>query len=215
MSHKLTRRRFLELSALASAGFTLFPGALRALAQGDPTATPVALPPAPAAAPIDLEAIGGMDKLVELAQAEGELSTIALPDDWANYGQMKKDFFAKYPFLKHNDLAPDAGSGDEIQAIIANAGNSGPQNPDTIDVGFIWGKRAKEQGLLQPYKVSTWDSIPADLKDADGYWIGNYFGTMSFIVNTDVVTNVPQDWSDLLKPEYKGMIALRRPYQQQ
>ena len=31
---------------------------------------------------------------------------------------------------------------------------------------------------------------------------------MSFLVNTDVVKNVPQDWSDLLKPEYKGQIAM-------
>jgi putative spermidine/putrescine transport system substrate-binding protein len=27
-------------------------------------------------------------------------------------------------------------------------------------------------------------------------------------VNTDVVPNVPQDWADLLKPEYKGQVAL-------
>ena len=31
---------------------------------------------------------------------------------------------------------------------------------------------------------------------------------LSFEVNTAVVTNVPQDWADLLKPEYKGQVAL-------
>ena len=31
---------------------------------------------------------------------------------------------------------------------------------------------------------------------------------MAFEVNTAVVQNVPQDWADLLKPEYKGQIAL-------
>ena len=31
---------------------------------------------------------GGMDGLIEAAKAEGELNVIALPDDWANYGQI-------------------------------------------------------------------------------------------------------------------------------
>lgn len=205
----ISRRKFLQWSALVSAGVgASLVGLPRVFAQ-DPTATPEpALPPAPAPGPIDLKAAGGMDKLIEAAKAEGQLSTIALPNDWANYGQMKKDFFAKYDFLKLNDLNPDGGSGDEIEAIKANAGNSGPQNPDVIDVGFVWGKTAKEAGLLQPYKVETWDTISDDLKDPDGYWYADYFGTMAFEVNADVVTNVPQDWSDLLKPEYKGMIAL-------
>ncbi|MEI7771838.1 MAG: extracellular solute-binding protein, partial [Chloroflexales bacterium] len=135
-------------------------------------------------------------------------STIALPDDWANYGEMKKAFLAKYPFLKHNDLNPDGSSAQEVEAIKANAGNTGPQNPDVIDVGFTWGDQAKGEKLLQPYKVATWDSIPAALKDADGYWVADYYGVMAFEVNTDVVKNVPQDWADLLKPEYKGQIAL-------
>jgi putative spermidine/putrescine transport system substrate-binding protein len=67
---------------------------------------------------------------------------------------------------------------------------------------------AKDEGLLQPYKVATWDSIPDSLKDADGYWYADYYGKMAFEVNADVVANVPQDWADLLKPEYAGMIAL-------
>lgn len=209
MTKFVSRRQFLKSAAFAAAAAAASAQGIRAFAQGGtPTATPNPLPPPPAAGPIDLNAIGGMDKLVELAQQEAELSTIALPNDWANYGKMKTDFFAKYPFLKYNDLSPDASSGDEIEAIRANAGNKGPQNPDVIDVGFIWGSLAKSQGLLQPYKVATWDSIPAEVKDADGYYYGNYYGTMVFEVNTDVVQNVPQDWNDLLKPEYKGQIAI-------
>ncbi|HEX7222408.1 MAG TPA: extracellular solute-binding protein, partial [Candidatus Limnocylindrales bacterium] len=37
---------------------------------------------------------------------------------------------------------------------------------------------------------------------------GDYYGVLAFEVNTAVVANVPQDWSDLLKPEYAGQIAL-------
>ena len=45
-----------------------------------------------------------------------------------------------------------------------------------IDVGLSFGPAAKTEGLMQPYKVSTWDSIPADAKDADGHWYGDYYG---------------------------------------
>ncbi|MBI1278969.1 MAG: ABC transporter substrate-binding protein [Anaerolineaceae bacterium] len=207
-STNMSRRKFLQLASLASAGIAVSIAGIPAFAQ-DATATPEApLPAAPAPGPIDLEAAGGMDKLIEAAKAEGELSTIALPDSWANYVQIKKDFFAQYDFLKYNDLNPDGSSAQEIEAIKANAGNKGPQNPDVIDVGFSWGKSSIEEGLLQPYKVATWDTIPDAAKDPDGYWYGDYYGTLVFEVNADVVTNVPEDWSDLLKPEYKGQIAL-------
>ncbi len=31
---------------------------------------------------------------------------------------------------------------------------------------------------------------------------------LSFVVNKDIVKNVPQDWADLMKPEYANMVAL-------
>ncbi len=203
----LSRRKFLELAALVSAGLVVTP---RIGFAQDATETPMpALPAAPAPGPLTAEEAGGMDALIAAATAEAELSTIALPDDWANYGEIKQSFLAKYPGITtYNDLNPEGSSAQEVDAITANAGNTGPQNPDVIDVGFLWGKTAKDQGLLQPYKVATWDTIPDALKDPDGFWYGDYYGKMAFEVNADVVTNVPQDWSDLLKPEYQGMIAI-------
>jgi putative spermidine/putrescine transport system substrate-binding protein len=59
-----------------------------------------------------------------------------------------------------------------------------------------------------PYKVKTWDTIPDEFKDPDGAWYGDYYGVLSFEVNTQVITNVPKDWADLLKPEYKNKVAL-------
>ncbi len=149
-----------------------------------------------------------MSALYEAAKAEGMLSTIALPHDWCNYGGVIDAFKAKYPGIEVNELNPDAGSGDEIEAIKANKDNTGPQAPDVIDVGLAFGPSSKAEGLIQPYKVSTWESIPADAKDAEGYWYGDYYGVMSFLVNTDVQPDVPQDWSDLLDPKYNGQVAL-------
>ncbi|MBK9052005.1 MAG: extracellular solute-binding protein [Chloroflexi bacterium] len=153
------------------------------------------------------EEMSEMDALIAAAQAEGMLTTIALPHDWCNYGEMIETFAAKYD-IEVNELDPDAGSADELEAIKANQGNTGPQAPDVIDVGFAFGTQAKDESLIQPYKVSTWDSIPDDAKDADGYWYGDYYGVLAFAVNTDVVANVPQDWPDLLKEEYSGQVAM-------
>jgi putative spermidine/putrescine transport system substrate-binding protein len=146
--------------------------------------------------------------LVAAANAEGMLTTIALPHDWCGYGDVIATFKAKYPEITVNELNPDAGSADELEAIRANKGNTGPQAPDVIDVGLAFGPASKEEGLIQPYKVSTWDTIPADAKDAEGYWYGDYYGVMAFIVNKDLVDTVPTSFADLLKPEYAGMVAL-------
>ena len=150
---------------------------------------------------------GEMDALIEAAQAEGMITTIALPRDWCNYGGVIDTFSEKYG-LEYNGLAPDAGSADELEAIRANQGSTGPQAPDVVDIGLAFGPQAKDEGLLQPYMVSTWDSIPDDAKDAEGYWYGDYYGVLAFEVNSDVVDSVPQDWADLLNPEYNGQIAL-------
>ena len=152
------------------------------------------------------EAGGGMDALVAAAQAEGELNVIALPEDWCNYGDMIATFEDKYG-IKVNSITPEAGSADEVQAIIDNKENKGPQAPDVIDVGPAYGPSSKDQDLLAPYKVAVWDSM-SGVKDADGYYYTDYNGVMVFEVNTDVVTDVPQDYADLLDPKYNGQVAL-------
>ncbi len=156
-------------------------------------------------------AIVHADALADLeaaAKAEGMLTTVALPHSWCGYGDVIAGFKAKYPDIQVNELNPDAGSADEVEAVKANKDNKGPQAPDVVDVGLAYGPSMKDEGLLQPYKVSTWDEIPDTIKDAEGYWYGDYYGVMSFLVNKDLVANTPADWADLLKPEYAGQVAL-------
>lgn len=149
-----------------------------------------------------------MADLQAAAKKEGNLTVITLPHDWCGYGAVIDGFKKKYPEIAVNELNPDGSSSDELEAVRANKGNTGPQSPDVLDIGLSFGPKAKQEGLLQPYKVATWDSIPASAKDADGFWFGDYYGVMALIVNTDMVKNVPADWSDLMKPEYKGAVAL-------
>jgi putative spermidine/putrescine transport system substrate-binding protein len=207
----------LTIAALVSACAT---PATPATSSGGAASTPAAAAATPAASGSVSETTssavtettsaatsGDMDALIAAAKAEGTLNTIALPRDWCNYGEALDGFKAKYG-LKINELNPGGGSGDELEAIRANKDNKGPQAPDVIDVGLSFGPQAQQEGLIQPYKVSTWDTIPAEAKDADGYWYGDYYGVLSFEVNADVVTNVPKDWPDLLNPEYNGQVAL-------
>jgi len=89
----------------------------------------------------------GADDLVAAAKKEGALTVIALPRDWCGYGALIDSFKAKYG-VAVNELNPDGGSGDEVEAIKANKGNKGPQAPDVIDVGLSFGPTAKAEGLL-------------------------------------------------------------------
>jgi putative spermidine/putrescine transport system substrate-binding protein len=179
-----------------------------ALAACSSAATTAPSAAAPSAAAPSAMASSGTDltSLIAAAKAEGGLTTIALPRSWCGYGALLDGFTAKYG-IPINNLNPDGSSQQELDAITANKGNKGPAAPDVIDVGLSYGPKAISEGLLAPYKVSTWADIPDSAKDANGYWYGDYYGVMSFEVNTSVVTNVPQDWSDLLT-QGKNTVAL-------
>jgi spermidine/putrescine-binding protein len=60
--------------------------------------------------------LGGMDALIAEAKKEGQLNVIALPHDWANYGEVISAFKAKYG-LKMNEENPDGSSSDEIHRL--------------------------------------------------------------------------------------------------
>jgi putative spermidine/putrescine transport system substrate-binding protein len=175
-------------------------------ATASPSTSAAASVPASQGASQSAGAGTDMAALEAAAKAEGTLSTIALPHDWCNYGQIIEAFKAKYG-IAVNELNPDAGSGDEIEAIKANKDNPGPQAPDVVDVGITFGDPAKADGLIQPYKVSTWDTIDSKLKDPDGFWYGDYFSILTFETNTAAATS-PADWSDLLGADYKNKVAL-------
>ena len=141
------------------------------------------------------------DLLLPAAQSEGQLNVIALPHDWMNYGEIISVFSHKYG-IAVKELDPNAGSSTELKAIRNGRITGDPLAPDVIDVGVTFAMQAKAENLLEPYKVSTWPSIPESAKDPDGYWYGDYYGIIVFEINPDFVLTPPEDWSDLLKPEY-------------
>jgi putative spermidine/putrescine transport system substrate-binding protein len=192
---------FAIVASACSSGATPNPAA----STGGGASTPPASTGTGASAPA--ASADAMADLVAAAKAEGGLTTIALPHDWCNYGEALSTFTSKYG-IPINELNPDAGSGDEVEAIKANKDNKGPQAPDVIDVGLAFGPQAKTDGLIAPYKVATWADIPDTAKDADGYWYGDYYGVLAFESNKTVVPTAPTDWADLLDASHKNQVAL-------
>ncbi|MEV7967186.1 extracellular solute-binding protein [Sphaerisporangium sp. NPDC088356] len=149
--------------------------------------------------------LGGLDKLVEAAKKEGQLNVIALPPDWANYGEIIQAFTTKYG-IKVNSENPDGSSSDEINAVKTRKGQD--RAPDVLDLGTAFALSGAAEGLFAPYKVQTWDKIPEGQKDANGTWFNDYGGYVSIGCDAKRIKACPQTFADLLKPEYKGKVAL-------
>ncbi|MEU7660359.1 ABC transporter substrate-binding protein [Streptomyces lincolnensis] len=148
---------------------------------------------------------GGMDKLVAAAKKEGTLHAIALPRDWANYGALIDGFQKKYG-IKIQVESPDGSSQDEINAVTSRKGQD--RAPDVLDLGSSFAVSAAQQGLLAPYKVQSYDDIPAGQKDAQARWYNDYGGYISIGCDAKRVKTCPTSFADLLKPQYKGQVAL-------
>ncbi|MFD8835986.1 ABC transporter substrate-binding protein [Streptomyces griseofuscus] len=148
---------------------------------------------------------GGMDALVKAAKKEGSLHIIAVPRDWANYGAIIDAFQKKYG-IKIQDESPDGSSQDEINAVTSRKGQD--RAPDVLDLGSSFTLSAAQQGLLAPYKVSSFGDIPAGQRDPQARWYNDYGGYISIGCDAGRVKECPTTFKDLLKPQYKGQVAL-------
>ncbi len=153
----------------------------------------------------DLSEAGGMNALVTAAKKEGQLNVITLPTNWANYGTIMKDFTAKYG-IKITDANPEGSSGQEIAAVESLKGQS--RAPDVVDVGSAFAVEGANDHLWAPYKVATWNDIPANSKDANGDWYGDYGGYVAIGYNPAKVNPAPTSFASLTNPAYKNMIVL-------
>ena len=187
-----TRRRFLKYGIGAAA-------ALSPLLNGLPRHLALA------AQPPSMGSQMSMADLMAAAKKEGELNVIALPPDWANYGEIIEAFTKKYG-VKINSASPNASSAEELQAIKSLKGQK--RAPDVVDVGPAFAIQGAQEKLFASYKHSNWATVPDTMKDANGLWVGDYFGVIALGANRDVVKAMPANWADLKKPEYKGQVAL-------
>jgi putative spermidine/putrescine transport system substrate-binding protein len=146
--------------------------------------------------------LGGLDALVDAAKKEGALNVIALPPDWANYGNIIKAFEDKYG-ITVNSAQPDAASQDEINSAKQLAGSD--RAPDVFDLGQS--VALANTDMFAPYQVEGFGDIPDEFKDSDGTWVNDYGGYMSVGYDASKVPEVTS-LDDLLGPDFKGKVAL-------
>lgn len=156
-----------------------------------------------AATATSLADFGTFEELEAAAKAEGQLNVIALPRDWANYGEIIDGFKERYPEINVVEQSPDVSSAEEIQAAKTNEGLD--TAPDVFDLGLTVALQNTDQ--FAPYKVQTWDDIPADRKDADGAFYAGYGGYMSVGYDSSRFPE-PKEITDLLTDKYKGAVAI-------
>ena len=187
----------MMLFALAACGQSAAPA--EQPAQQD---TPAEVPAEEPAAEAD-----PMAELVAAAQAEGELVV---------YGSCEEEYLAaaceNFEALYGIKTTYQRLSTGEVQAKIeeengnpsADVWFSGTTDPYNV---------VAAEGLLEAYEAQNASHLISDMyRNADGYWYGIYKGILGFMVNKDELSRMnleaPQDWADLLKPEYQGLIWL-------
>ena len=158
-------------------------------------------------APADDQQGAEETSLVDAAKAEGKLVV---------YGSCEEEYLAaaceNFEKMYGIEVEYQRLSTGEVQAKIEEENG----NP-SADVWFggttdPYNVVAAE-GLLEAYEAENASHLISDVyRNADGYWYGIYKGILGFMVNTDELARLnleaPQDWQDLLKPEYKGLIWL-------
>jgi putative spermidine/putrescine transport system substrate-binding protein len=191
----MSRSSMLRRSAAAAFGLTILGNASTALGM---TRARLASPPSTMTK-------AGLPALIKAAKKEGTLNTIALPPDWANYGEIMSTFQKKYGIKIHNDN-PNGSSADENQAVRSLKGDS--RAPDVVDDGPAFAISGAGEGLWAKYKNEYFATIPRSMKDTRGFWVGDYWGAVSIGYNANIIKTPPKTWKDLLKSDYKGKVAL-------
>src|SRR3954467_10459275 len=191
----MSRSSMLRRSAAAAFGLTIMGNASTALG-----ATKAKLSGPPTRMTPDQYAA-----LVKAAKKEGHLNTIALPPDWANYKEALHNFPRKYGIGITNDN-PNGSSAQENEAIRSLKGDK--RAPDAVDVTIPFAISGANEGLYAKYFNTNYKSIPRALKDTRGFWMGDYWGAVSIGYNKTLISNPPKTFKDLLKPEYRGKVAI-------
>ena len=163
-----------------------------------------------AAAPAETEAAAEpsyMEQLIAAAQAEGTLVV---------YGSCEEEYLAvaceKFQELYGIEVQYQRLSTGEVQSKVEEEAG----NPS----GDVWFGGTTDpynvcaaEDLLEAYEAENASHLLGEAyRDKDGYWYGIYKGILGFMVNRDELDRmgiaVPQDWADLTKPEYAGLVWL-------
>lgn len=188
------RRTFLKQAAT----FGLSAAALPAFLEACGSSTTTIASSANMVGPVD------MQTLITNAKKEGKLQAIGIPPEWADYKDILNGYSSKYVTVQYQAEA-EYSSAQELE-VFKNSQHH--PHGDIGDVGFSFGPQVIRQELVTPYKHAKWADIPDNLKDPNGYWCTEYWGTQAFVINTDLVKTPPTSFKELLSGSYKNMVGI-------
>jgi len=105
----------------------------------------------------------------------------------------------------------DMGSQDVLDRVRTEGKN--PQADVWWGAPMTTFNRAAAEGLLASYHPSWKEAVGVECRHPEGYWYGTFITPEVILYNTRLVaeSEVPRDWDDLLRPEWKGKIIVRYP----
>ncbi len=155
-----------------------------------------------------LAGCGGSDKKTE-APAAGKKLVIYTSMKESLISQIVEGFKKKNLGIEVDYQSAGAG---KLMAKIAAERQSGHILADVIwtsEVPDFYSM--KKEGILEQYKTPLINEILNPFPDYDGSFTAARLGTLGIAINTDKIKTPPTQWSDLLKPEYKGAFAIADP----
>jgi putative spermidine/putrescine transport system substrate-binding protein len=129
------------------------------------------------------------------------------PPEWADWAGALRAIRGTLGIQMPHD---NKNSGQALAALIAERARP---VADVAYMGGNFGPRARTEGVFAPYSPALINQVPADLRDAEGYWFTIHSGTLGLFVNRAALRGrpMPTGWRDLLKPEYRGMAGYLNP----
>jgi iron(III) transport system substrate-binding protein len=119
-------------------------------------------------------------------------------------------FNKRYPDIKVKTVS--LSNWPMVQRVVAERNNPGGDctySAHTMSLEYL-----KKAGVLAPYTPKN-SAVPAEFVDPGGFYVYHWVTTQVFAVNTKVLKEkgipIPRNWEALVKPEYKGLIAIAAP----
>lgn len=156
-----------------------------------------------------LAGCGGSDNKAAAPAAGGKKLIIYTSMKESLISGIVDGFKKKHPGIEVDYQSAGAG---KLMAKIAAERQSGK-----ILADIIWTSEVpdfysmKKEGILEQYKTPIINELVNPFTDYDGHFTAARLGTLGIAINTDKIKTPPAQWSDLLKPEYKGAFAIADP----
>ncbi|PIR23184.1 MAG: iron ABC transporter substrate-binding protein [Deltaproteobacteria bacterium CG11_big_fil_rev_8_21_14_0_20_45_16] len=128
------------------------------------------------------------------------------------------------PIVRQIVAAYEKETGEEVEFVRLSTGEAAARieteknNPQaSLWLGGVGLSHVqiKQKGLTAAYQHTSWNKIPAALKDGDGYWSGLYMGVLSFASNSKQLKRLglkkPTSWIDLLDKKLEGQVQISNP----